>query len=151
MGKSVKLPIIDFISFLLFMTLIFEHHLKLDNITDSTTNNNIDVKPVTSLTALFNSLVKTDNALSKAQLKLAISKGALWLTRGKHTQRLRRFKRAMKKGDELHFYYNQAVLDSEVADAILISDEVDYSVWYKPFGMLSQLHHNPICTAVFPS
>jgi len=116
------------------MPLIFEHHIKLDNITD----NSIDVNMPTALTVLFDSLTKTDNALSKAQLKQAISKGALWLTRGKHTQRLRRLKRAMQQGDELHFYYNEAVLASEVAAAILISDEVDYSVWYKPFGMLSQ-------------
>ncbi len=116
------------------MPLIFEHHIKLDNITD----NIIDVNMPTALTVLFDSLTKTDNALSKAQLKQAISKGALWLTRGKHTQRLRRLKRAMQQGDELHFYYNEAVLASEVAAAILISDEVDYSVWYKPFGMLSQ-------------
>ena len=120
------------------MTLIFEHHLKLDNIAHSNTDNKPDVQAVNPLTALFNSLAKSENALSKAQLKQAISKGALWLTRGKHTQRLRRFKRVMQEGDELHLYYNQTVLDSEVAEAILISDEVDYSVWYKPFGMLSQ-------------
>lgn len=121
-----------------FMTIIFEHHIKLDDITNSTTNNSIDVKATTALNTLFNSLAKTDNALSKAQLKQAISKGALWLTRGKHTQRLRRLKRVMQQGDELHFYYNEVLLASEVAEATLISDENDYSVWYKPFGMLSQ-------------
>jgi tRNA pseudouridine32 synthase/23S rRNA pseudouridine746 synthase len=125
------------------MTLIFEHHVKLDNITNNITENNIyvnsdDVNSLTALTALFDSLAKTDQTLSKAQLKQAISKGALWLTRGKHTQRLRRLKRAMQQGDELHFYYNEAVLTSEVPEAVLIGDESDYSVWYKPFGMLSQ-------------
>lgn len=116
------------------MTIIFEHHLKFDSIA----NHNVDDKAVTVLTALFDSLAKTDNALSKAQLKQAISKGALWLTRGKHTQRLRRVKRVLQQGDELHFYYNEAVLSSDVAEAILISDEISYSVWYKPLGMLSQ-------------
>lgn len=115
------------------MTIIFEHHIKLDSIA-----NNVDDKTVTALTALFDSLVNTDNVLSKAQLKQAISKGALWLTRGKHTQRLRRVKRVLQQGDELHFYYNGEVLSSEVPDAVLISDQIDYSVWYKPFGMLSQ-------------
>lgn len=115
------------------MTIIFEHHLKLDSIA-----NNVDDKAVTALTALFDSLVKTDNALSKAQLKQAISKGALWLTRGKHTQRLRRVKRVLQQDDELHLYYNEEVLSSEVPEASLISDQTDYSVWYKPFGMLSQ-------------
>ncbi|MBL4900234.1 MAG: RluA family pseudouridine synthase [Colwellia sp.] len=116
------------------MTLIFEHHIKLDNITD----NSINVNTLTVLTTLFDSLAKTNNALSKAQLKQAISKGALWLTRNKHTRRLRRVKKVLQQGDELHFYFNEAVLASEVAEAILISDEVDYSVWFKPFGMLSQ-------------
>jgi len=128
------------------MTLFFEHHIKLDTTIDTiTTNrvnnrldNNINVNTLTALTVLFESLANTDNALSKAQLKQAISKGALWLTRGKHTQRLRRVKRTLQKGDELHFYYNESVLASEVAEAKLISDEVNYSVWYKPFGMLSQ-------------
>jgi len=120
------------------MSLIFEHHIKLDNITNRTTDKCIDVNAVTALTALFDSLENTDNSLSKGQLKQAISKGALWLTRNKHTQRLRRLKRTLQKGDELHFYFNEAVLANEVCEAILISDEGDYSVWYKPFGMLSQ-------------
>ena len=130
MGKSVKLIHINFIYFLPFMTIIFEHHLKLDN--------DINDNSITALTALYDSLDKTENSLSKAQLKQAISKGALWLTRGKHTQRLRRLKKIMQLGDELHFYYNEAVLASESPEAILISDELDYSVWYKPYGMLSQ-------------
>ncbi len=130
MAKSVKLSNIDFIFFLPFMTIIFEHHVKLDNA--------IDANTITALTALFDSLAKTSNALSKAQLKQAISKGALWLTRGKHTQRLRRVKKALQQDDKLHFYYNERVLASEISEAILISDEVNYSVWYKPFGMLSQ-------------
>ena len=112
------------------MTAIFEHHIKVDN--------TLDVKSNTALTALFNSLGKTEQVLSKTQLKEAISQGALWLTRKNHTQRLRRVKKPLQVGDQLHFYYNSAVLASKVPDAMLISDETDYSVWYKPYGMLSQ-------------
>lgn len=112
------------------MTTIFEHHIEFDH--------GVDEKASTALVALFDSLRTTDHALNKAQLKEAISKGALWLTRGKHTQRLRRVKKPLQSGDQLHFYYNSAVLASKVPEAILISDETDYSVWYKPFGMLSQ-------------
>ncbi|MCW8832999.1 MAG: RluA family pseudouridine synthase [Colwellia sp.] len=111
------------------MTTIFEHHIEF-NQPSNVTN--------TALAFLFSSLEDTDNALSKAVLKQAISKGALWLRRGKHTQRLRRVKKALQQGDKLYFYYNASVLASDVADAILISDETDYSVWYKPYGMLSQ-------------
>lgn len=112
------------------MTTTFEHHIKFDSTIDDIAS--------TALVTLFESLEKTDNALSKAQLKEAISKGALWLTRGKHTQRLRRVKKSLLNSDQLHFYYNSAVLASKVPDATLISDETDYSVWYKPYGMLSQ-------------
>jgi len=79
--------------------------------------------------------------LSKAELKQAISKGALWLTPAKNkkqTQRLRRLKKKLSIGDELHFYYNNEVLAKPVPQAQLIADLVDYSVWYKPYGMLSQ-------------
>ena len=112
------------------MITTFEHHIQFDS--------NRDNKASTALNTLFDSLEKTDHALSKAQLKEAISKGALWLTRGKHTQRLRRVKKPLENGDQLHFYYNSAVLASKVPSAILISDESNYSVWYKPYGMLSQ-------------
>lgn len=112
------------------MTLSFEHHIKFDTIIDDSTN--------TAISVLCNSLDKTEFSLSKNDVKQAISKGALWLTRGKHTQRLRRVKKSLQSGDELHFYFNEAILSEQVNDAILIKDEGDYSVWYKPFGMLSQ-------------
>jgi tRNA pseudouridine32 synthase / 23S rRNA pseudouridine746 synthase len=79
--------------------------------------------------------------LSKSELKQAINKGALWLTPAKNkkqTQRLRRVKKHLLVGDELHFYFNSEVLSTTVPQALLIEDLVDYSVWYKPYGMLSQ-------------
>ena len=79
--------------------------------------------------------------LSKAELKQAISKGALWLTPAKNkkqTQRLRRVKKQLLIGDELHFYFNSEVLSMPTPPAKLIEDLGDYSVWYKPYGMLSQ-------------
>ena len=77
------------------MTTIFEHHITFDQTVDALSN--------TALIVLFNSLAKTEHPLSKAQLKLSISKGALWLTRGKHTLRLRRVKKSLQCGDQLHF------------------------------------------------
>lgn len=77
-------------------------------------------------------------ALSNAQLKQAIQQGALWLTRGKSTQRFRRVKKPLKISDTLHFYYDEQVLSQQPNEALLIDDCADYSVWYKPYGMLSQ-------------
>ena len=79
--------------------------------------------------------------LSKSELKQAMSKGALWLTPAKNkkqTQRLRRVKKHLLIGDELHFYFNNEVLSAVVPQALLIEDLIDYSVWFKPYGMLSQ-------------
>lgn len=76
--------------------------------------------------------------LTKGEIKQAIDKGALWLSREKRTKRLRRLKTSLKDNDEIHFYYNDEVLRQAVPQAHLIADYNDYSVWYKPFGMLSQ-------------
>ena len=76
--------------------------------------------------------------LSINQIKQAVNKGALWLTRAKSTQRLRKIKKPLQLGDEIHFYYHQQVLDQKPAAAQLIEDFHHYSVWYKPYGMLSQ-------------
>ncbi|MGY8793758.1 MAG: RNA pseudouridine synthase, partial [Woeseiales bacterium] len=47
-------------------------------------------------------LLHVETGHSKQRIKQAMSKGAVWLTRGKQTQRLRRAKRRLQAGDELH-------------------------------------------------
>jgi len=76
--------------------------------------------------------------LTVAEIKKAIDKGALWHSRGKTTQRCRRLKKTLHIGDKLHFYYDLDVLCQIPTPATLIADLVDYSVWYKPYGILSQ-------------
>lgn len=78
------------------------------------------------------------SGLTKQTIKNAIAKGALWLERGRQTRRLRRLKTALKPGDILHFYYDPAVLQQTTDDAVLIDDQGEYSVWFKPYGMLCQ-------------
>ncbi|MEH6625980.1 MAG: RNA pseudouridine synthase [Motiliproteus sp.] len=75
--------------------------------------------------------------LSRAELKTVMHKGAVWLTRGK-TSRIRRSNKILKYGDQLHLYYDPKVLEEEPQAAQLISDQGNYSVWYKPFGMRCQ-------------
>ncbi|XPF94116.1 RluA family pseudouridine synthase [Colwellia sp. RE-S-Sl-9] len=106
----------------------------------NTSDNIIFEKHLIVTTEASNALIELDAVcnISIADIKKAIAKGALWLTRGKSTQRFRRLKKTLKKGDELHFYYNEGVLKQEPNEAILIEDMGDYSVWYKPYGMLSQ-------------
>ena len=78
------------------------------------------------------------SGLSRQNIKQYMQKGAVWLTKGKSTQRIRRAKKTLPIGDELHFYYDKKVLDMQASAAKLISDEGDYSIWHKPYGMLSQ-------------
>lgn len=76
--------------------------------------------------------------LTKAEVKSAMRKGAVWLTRCGHTRRIRRASAATADGDEVHLYYNPDVLSETPRPCDLIADEDAYSVWYKPFGVRSQ-------------
>ncbi len=83
-------------------------------------------------------LLADKTGLSKAKIKQAMQKGAVWLSDDKGTHRLRRHSKLLAKDTTLHLYYNDAVLQQQTDNAILIADEGEYSVWYKPRGMLSQ-------------
>lgn len=78
--------------------------------------------------------------LSKQKIKRAMQAGAVWLTPtgSKATRRLRRAKRGLRAGDELHLYYDSRLINSKPPAPTLIADEGEYSVWYKPSGLLSQ-------------
>ena len=75
--------------------------------------------------------------LSKGRLKDAMSKGAVLLS-GKPQKRLRRAQTALQAGQQLQLHYDDDLLQRQCADAVLISDQQQYSVWFKPAGMLSQ-------------
>ncbi len=83
-------------------------------------------------------LLAAETGFSKQKIKQAMQKGAVWTTDKKGTQRLRRHSKKLCAGTTVHFYYDPEVLNQTVDDAVLIADESEYSVWYKPRGMLSQ-------------
>lgn len=83
-------------------------------------------------------LLQKATGLSKQRIKLAMTQGAVWLTRGRNTRRLRRVKRALHEGDELHLYYDAGILAESPAEPTLIADVGGYSVWNKPYGVRSQ-------------
>lgn len=83
-------------------------------------------------------LLASQSELPRQRLKAAMTKGAVWLTRGRNTQRLRRVTRKLQIGDEIHLYYDEAVLNEEPPEPSLIADLGAYSVWYKPYGLRSQ-------------
>ena len=118
----------------------FEWHIIFTE--ESITDNSVSEQVNNTAIAVLERYAHEQNiGLSKAELKQAISKGALWLTPAKNkkqTQRLRRVKKLLLEGDELHFYFNSEILSAAVPQALLIEDLIDYSVWFKPYGMLSQ-------------
>ena len=83
-------------------------------------------------------LLSLTTELSKQKIKQVMKNGAVWLTHDEHTSRLRRAKRKLVKGDELHLYYDEAVQSALPETPELIADEGDYSVFFKPQGMFSQ-------------
>ena len=83
-------------------------------------------------------LLSEASGISKQGVKAAMNKGAVWVTRGKTTQRLRRAKRTLRKGDEVHLYYDEFVLAMVPPEPLLLADVGAYSVWNKPCGLLSQ-------------
>ena len=83
-------------------------------------------------------LLADASGLSQQAIKDAMNKGAVWLTHQGHTRRLRRHKGKLKAGDQLHLYHDPQLLAQQPAQARLLADEGDYSVWFKPHGMLSQ-------------
>lgn len=83
-------------------------------------------------------LLAEDTGLSKTKIKQAMQKGAVWISGGRKAERLRRSKKLLKPGDQLHLYYNEDILTKNVPMPTLISDDNDYSIWYKPYGVLCQ-------------
>lgn len=83
-------------------------------------------------------LLAAHTDLPKQRLKDALAKGAVWLRRGKSEQRLRRATKTLLEGDRLALHYDPALLALVPPTPMLIADERDYSVWYKPAGLLAQ-------------
>jgi len=83
-------------------------------------------------------LLHRTSGLPKQRIKLAMTQGAVWMTRGRKTQRLRRAKRPLRTGDELHLYYDAKILAEVPQEPMLIADLGGYSVWQKPYGLRSQ-------------
>ena len=79
------------------------------------------------------------SGLSKTRIKDAMKKGAV-SRRGKggRAVRLRKATASLYPGDLIELRYDEAVLAKIPPEAILIHDEVRYSVWNKPAGLLTQ-------------
>ncbi len=75
--------------------------------------------------------------LSKGRLKDAMAKGAVMLL-SKPQKRLRRVQAMLRAGDKISLHYDDDLLQRQCPPPQLLADERQYSIWFKPAGMLSQ-------------
>lgn len=76
--------------------------------------------------------------LSPQRIAKTMHCGAAWLSRDQQTLRIRQPTHTLLPGDELHLYYDAATIDYQIPPARLLADEQEYSLWYKPAGLLAQ-------------
>ena len=68
-----------------------------------------------------------------------MNKGALLLKRKNGPmRRLRKASTPLMSGDWIEFHYDEELLSLVPPDAACVADEGEYSVWFKPAGLLSQ-------------
>lgn len=107
-----------------------------------------DIPADGSLTAV--DILAYKSGLPKSRVKDAMIKGAVTLSKtpekenkkarkrkGK-TKRCRKAKTSLQIGDTLELHYDPRLLAIKPDAPGLIADEKDYSVWFKPAGLLSQ-------------
>lgn len=92
----------------------------------------VNVEQISALDVLADA-----TGLPKTRIKDAMTKGAVWLTRGTSNRRLRRAKSQVQRGDRLSIYYNDEILARVPPEPVIISDHSTFSVWHKPAGLLS--------------
>jgi tRNA pseudouridine32 synthase / 23S rRNA pseudouridine746 synthase len=80
----------------------------------------------------------TRTGISKQKIKDAMNKGSVWWTLKNKIVRLRRATKELPKGCKIQFYYDPHLLAKKPETPQLIQDEIRYSIWYKPNGLLSQ-------------
>lgn len=84
-------------------------------------------------------LLAAHSGLSRGRIKDAMTKGAVWLRRGRgRRRRLRRATTELRSGDVLELFYDAELLARRPPPALCLRDGPHYSLWFKPAGLLTQ-------------
>ena len=90
-------------------------------------------------------LLASETGLSKSKIKDAMNKGALWVGKEKgqvgpigKLRRLRKATAMLHPGMRIEFHYDEKLLALKPPKARLLEDLKEYSVWYKPAGLMAQ-------------
>lgn len=113
---------------------------------DASGSDNLIIQKSVEINGQWSALAQVADAcdLSRAQLTDAAEKGAVWwqksLPKSKHKNpvRIRDIEQTVAANDLVLVNYNRDVLASTAVAPELISDQVNYSIWHKPAGVLSQ-------------
>ncbi len=77
--------------------------------------------------------------LSRTELKRALNCGAVRLQRpGNKAKRIRKASFLLRSGDAVSLYYDRNLLRKTADVPLSLHNRSDYSVWYKPPGMVTQ-------------
>lgn len=80
-----------------------------------------------------------ETGLSKSKIKTAMLKGAVQLKRpGRGKRRIRRATTPLHPGDLLELHYDAHKLAAVPPSARCLADRSQYSVWFKPAGLMTQ-------------
>ncbi|MBA57078.1 MAG: RNA pseudouridine synthase [Pseudomonadales bacterium] len=80
-----------------------------------------------------------ETGLPKGRIKLAMTNGAVQVKKpNSKWQRLRRATASLPAGTGIRFFYNPQLLAIKPAMPVLLDDRQQYSVWFKPPGLMSQ-------------
>jgi tRNA pseudouridine32 synthase/23S rRNA pseudouridine746 synthase len=74
--------------------------------------------------------------LSKSLIKKLMLRGAVWLTHKKR-DRVRRAKKTLYPGNRIELFYDPKIEPKDLKVQIIKKGK-DWSIWYKPAGMLTQ-------------
>ncbi len=93
-----------------------------------------------SFTGTACDFLAAQSGISRSRIKDAMNKGAVWIRRRRRGRlgRLRRSTAPVFAGDHIEFYYDEGLLAAKPPEARCISDQVRYSVWHKPAGLMAQ-------------
>ncbi len=81
----------------------------------------------------------TEGQLTQNTLKTLLKYGSVWWQAPhRKPERIRRAKKILNANDTLHLYYHPELLQTPLPTPHCLADFEQYSVWYKPKGMLSQ-------------
>lgn len=83
-------------------------------------------------------LLHEKSGISKIKIKDAMNKGAVWQKATGPRKRIRRAKKIFPKKCIIEFYYDANLLDKTPPEGECIHNEKNYSVWFKPSGLMTQ-------------